>query len=450
MKYFSNLLLRILFACVLISSVFPVAEAAEQRDVLSLDECLHIALRNNPDIGISYQGIRKAESALLQSYGRLMPDFSLDLYTGHTFYGPSTVQYDEQGRPIQSSGFDFENYTMRLNANLMLWQGGSNYSNISSAREMREAAEADYEYTKDMITAGVIRAYYNVVRNRMLFRVQKESRRQAARNLERAEALMEAGSATRADVLKAKVRHSNTRLGVIGARNNLVMAKEELKKLMKVGHRESFRVDTTMNIIQKETDPDREINSALNNRDDIKVLEHRLKAQNSEIASARGGWFPSLGLNFNYSWNDRDLVDNPIDVFREEYQWSVTGYLRFNIFDGMQTSSRVKTARADFRIAEYNLEKSRLEVENEVKKLIFAMNEAEERIEVAGETVLQASEEVRLADERYRVGAGTMLEIIDAQVSLATARGELIKAKCDYLIAYADLERATGRMDNEY
>ncbi len=450
MKYFSNLLLRILFACVLISPVFPVAGAAEQQDVLSLDECLHIALRNNPDIGISYQGIRKAESALLQSYGRLMPDFSLDLYTGHTFYGPSTVQYDEQGRPIQSSGFDFENYTMRLNANLMLWQGGSNYSNISSAREMREAAEADYEYTKDMITAGVIRAYYNVVRNRMLFRVQKESRRQAARNLERAEALMEAGSATRADVLKAKVRHSNTRLGVIGARNNLVMAKEELKKLMKVGHRESFRVDTTMNIIQKETDPDREINSALNNRDDIKVLEHRLKAQNSEIASARGGWFPSLGLNFNYSWNDRDLVDNPIDVFREEYQWSVTGYLRFNIFDGMQTSSRVKTARADFRIAEYNLEKSRLEVENEVKKLIFAMNEAEERIEVAGETVLQASEEVRLADERYRVGAGTMLEIIDAQVSLATARGELIKAKCDYLIAYADLERATGRMDNEY
>jgi len=450
MKLFSNRLLRVMSAFVLISAVVPVARAAEQQDVLSLEECLHIALRNNPDVGISYQGIRKAESALLQSYGRLLPDFSLDLYTGHTFYGPSTVQYDAQGRPIKSSGFDFENYTMRLNADMMLWQGGSNYSSISSAREMREAAEADYEYTKDLITAGVIRAYYNVVRNRMLFKVQEESKRQAAKNLERAEALMEAGSATRADVLKARVRFSNTKLGVIGARNRLVMAKEELKKLMKLGHQENFQVDTTMNIVDKEADPEREINFALNNRDDIKVLEHRLKAQNSEIASARGGWFPSLGVNFNYSWNDRDLVDNPIDMFREEYQWSVTGYLRFNIFDGMQTSSRVKSARADFRIAEYNLEKSRLEVENEVKQLIFSMNEARERIEVASETVLQASEEVRLADERYRVGAGTMLEIIDAQVSLTSARGELIEAKCDYLIAYADLERAAGRMNNEY
>jgi outer membrane protein TolC len=228
------------------------------------------------------------------------------------------------------------------------------------------------------------------------------------------------------------------------------MARQELKKLMKVGQEETFRVDTSMTIRKAEPDLSAEIDHALRNRNDIKVLQHRIRAQRSDISAARGGWFPSLGVNFNYTWNDRELVDNPIDIFREEYQWSVTGYLRFNIFDGMQTSSRVKTARADLRIAEYNMEKSRLEVENEVKRLILSMNEAAERIEVAGETVMQADEELRLANERYRVGAGTMLEIIDAQVSLATARGNLIEAKCDYLIAEADLERATGRVRNIY
>jgi len=434
---------------IILGGISSAAESAEM-DLLSLRDCLEIALRNNPDIGISYQGVKKAESALLQSYGRLLPDFSLDLYTGHRFYGPSTVQYDEQGRPIQSSGFDFENYTMRLNANMMLWNGGSNYSNIGSARELRKAAEADYQYTRDLIKAGVIRAYYNVVRSRMLYTVQKQSRGQAVRNLERAEALLDAGSATRADVLKARVRFSNTRLGVIEARNNLAMARENLKKIMKLGHRENFRVDTTMVIEHRDAEYGREIDYAMNNREDLKVLKYRLSAQKSSVAAARGGWFPSLGVNFNYSWNDRELVDNPLDMFREEYQWSVTGYLSFNIFDGLQTSSRVKSARADFRIAEYNLEKNKLDVENEVKQLIFSMNEARERIEVASETVIQATEEVRLADERYRVGAGTMLEVIDAQMSLATARGELIKAKCDYLIASADLERATGRMENEH
>jgi len=66
-------------------------------------------------------------------------------------------------------------------------------------------------------------------------------------------------------------------------------------------------------------------------------------------------------------------------------------------------------------------------------------------VAVATETVEQAQEDVRLAEERYRVGAGTMLETIAAQVALTQAKADVIGAKCDYLVAVADLDRATGR-----
>jgi len=394
---------------------------ASQGEILYLNDCIDISLKNNPDIGIGYQSIRKAESNLQASYGSLLPDFSLDLYTGHSFYGPSSVQYDAQGRPVQRDGFDYESYAMRLSSNISLWRGGSNYSNIKSARFRKDAARAEFNYTKDMLIAQVIRSYYNLVRTRMLYVVQVESKKQAEKNLERARALLEAGSATRADVLRAGVRFSNTKLRVIEARNDMAMAREELKSLMNRRSGEGFEVDTTMAIEYMDPAVEREIDYALKNRSDLRSLEFNMKSAKSDIRAAQGGWWPSLGVSFNYNWNDRQLVDNPLDVFREEYQWSVTGYISLNVFDRMVTSTRVKTAKADHRIAEYNLEKSELEAVKEIKNLIFGMNEARERIEVAKET-------------------------IEAHVALTTAKGDLIRAKCDYLVARADLERATGKM----
>lgn len=429
-----------------ISIIVPGGSRASEVELLSLEECINTALKNNPDMGISFQYIRKAESDLMTNYGNLLPDLKIDFYSGHNYYGPSSVQYDSQGRPIQTDGFDYENYTLRLSSNLILWEGGRNYSGINSARNRNLAAREDYNYSKDIMIAKVIRSYYGMYRNKMLLVVQKESKEQAEKNLDRSKALFEAGSGTRVDVLKAQVRYSNTRLDVIKARNALEMAREELKALMNRRKESLFSVDTSMTIEYSEPEFQDEIEFALANRADLKSMGYNLEAAKAGISAARAGWWPSFGLNFNYYWNDRELVDNPLDIFREEYQWSITGLLSFNIFDRMATSARVKSARADYRIAEYNLEKSNLDAVKEIKNLFYGMNEARERIEVAHEIVKQATEELRLAEERYSVGAGTMLETIDSQVALTTAKGDLIKAKCDYLAAEADLARAAGKM----
>ena len=90
-------------------------------------------------------------------------------------------------------------------------------------------------------------------------------------------------------------------------------------------------------------------------------------------------------------------------------------------------------------------EKLKLNAIKEIKSLIIVINEAIERVAVATETVEQAQEDVRLAEERYRVGAGTMLDTIAAQVSLTQAKADVIGAQCDYLVAIADLDRATGK-----
>jgi outer membrane protein TolC len=394
-------------------------------------------------MGVARQRFTKSESDVMASYGSLLPSLTLDFYAGHRYYGPSSVLIDERGRPVRSEGFDYEDYTLRIGSDVVFWDGGGNYARLSQAKHRREGAREEFEYNSDMITATVIRSYYNLVRQRMLSIVAEESVEQALRNLERTEALLEVGSATRADVLKARVRHSNTKLDLIRAQNQAELARTDLIAVLNVPG-EDVDVDTTLTIELVQPDLRSEIDFALENRSELRGLAHYREATESGIAAARSGWLPTVGASFGYYWSDRSMADN-LNFFNEEYQWSVTGFLRLNLFDRFQTGSNVDRARADMRIAEYELERYELAEMKEVKNIVLMIGEARERITVATETVEQAEEDVRLAEERYRVGAGTMLDTIAALVTLTQAKADVIDAKCDYLIAVADLQRATGR-----
>jgi outer membrane protein len=436
--------LGIALAALVLAASAQGAPGAPEGAVYSLDQCISIAQKNNPDIAIAGQSYRKTESSLLRSYGSLLPGFSLDFSTGHQFYGPSSVQFDASGRPVQRDGFDYESYSFSLSSDVQLFDGGGNISRVRSAMWNRDGAREQLKYRKDVIAASVIRAYYDLVRNKMLLKVQEESSESAKKNLERTEALLQVGSATRADVLKAGVRFSNTRLAKIQAANAVEFAREDLSVILNMRESQGIDVDTTLAIEFMELDADAEMEHAIAYRPDLKSLEFDIKSAHAGVSAARSGWFPSLGVGFRYNWNDRKMAKD-LNFFANEYTWGIAGYLSFNIFDRFQTSSSVQTAKADARIAEYSLERAKLEAVKQIKMLILTIGQARERISVASETVEQAAEDLRLAEERYRVGAGTMLETIDAQVALTQAKSDVIQAKCDFLIATADLAVATGK-----
>ncbi len=434
-------------AAVVAAFTFPILSSAvcsAQAPVYSLEQCIALAQKSNPDIAIAGEGYRKAEGNLLMNYGRLLPGFSMDFSTGHRFYGPSSVQFDASGRPVQNQGFDYENYSFGLSSNIEVFDGGGNISRVRSASSSRDAAREALMYRRDVVAANVIRAYYDLVRAKMLLGVAEESTEAARKNLERTEALLQVGSATRADVLKARVRHSNTRLTKIDVKNRLELGRQDLAALLKMEGDPAIDVDTTMTIDFVDLDAEAEVRHAMSYRSDLKSLEHSIKSARSGVSAARSGWFPTLGAAFNYGWNDRKMAEN-LNFFKNEYSWGITGYLSLNIFDRFQTSSNVRIAKADARIAEYNLEKAKIDAANQIRTLLLTITQARERISVASETVEQASEDVRLAEERYRVGAGTMLETIDALVALTQAKADVIQAKCDFLIATADLAVATGK-----
>lgn len=434
-------------AILVITCCAATTNSVGQTRVLSLQECIKIAVGVSTTVGIYHEQLRSARQDVLASYGRFLPNATLNFTGGRNYLGPtSTIFLDAQGRPVEPEGSDFENYSFSLSTNMLLYDFGVSKNSLHESRRNSEAAEHDLRYQKDVVVAIVIRAYYDLVRKQRLHEVQLEAVKAAKRNLEQVEAFYNIGSSTRADVLQAKVRLGNTNLELITAVNDEELAWVRLGNLLNFPLDEQFEVDTSLNVTRIDLDIDEEIAYMLEHRPDLLAARRRVRAAKHGVVAATNARLPTLGAGFRYSWNDRQFPDNG-NVFRKDYSWGIGVSLDFNIFDRFATKTSSEQAKARQRISEYNLKQAKLDAILEVEQLFLVMKQAGERMDVAKEQVAQAEENLRLAEERYRVGAGTILETIEAGANMTAAQASLIEASCDYLIAQADLRRATGRVD---
>jgi outer membrane protein len=412
----------------------------------NLERCLELALEASTHVGISTEELRSARSDVLRSYGGLMPNFNVGAWAGHAWAGPTTgIVVDDQGRPIQPSGFDYEQYSFSMGSQLMLFNWGANYNTITQSKSSAGAAAYTLEYTRDLVRALTIREYYELVRQRRLEQVQVADLEAKQRNLEQIEAFYKIGSRTKADYLQARVDYSNSELLLLNVRNAESLAEARLKSRLNSPQDALLEIDESIEFTVQDVDLNAEIDYMFEHRSDLLASRQRIDAASSGVQVVEKARYPAFTGSFSYGWNDRFFPGGG-EVFKQNYVWSVGVFLDWNLFDRFQSKSNIQNAKAQYRIAEYNLQQAKIDAVLDVKQITLNLEQARERLELAEETVAAAEENLRLAEERYRVGAGTILETIQASASLTSAQASLIDARVDYLVNRADLQRATGRL----
>ncbi|MHC4178613.1 MAG: TolC family protein [Planctomycetota bacterium] len=436
-------LATVLMAAFCVGAIASSGVAQEQ--VLNLEQSIDIGIKQSTIVGKQRELLKTARQDVLNTYGSFLPDANLTLYGGRRFVGPTpNVFVDAQGRPIDQAGFNYEQYSFTIASNWTLFNFGVNTNTLRSAKEYEAASTYDLQYQKDVVTAIVIRRYYNLVRQKNFKLVAEEAVRAAQRNLEQVEAFFNIGSNTKADVLQARVRLGNTQLDLITARNNEEIAKATLAQSLNYNIDKDFDVDMSLELRPQDPEVVKEIEYMLKHRSDLLAGARRLGASESRLTATERTRWPVVSASLNYNWNDRIWPTNG-NFFRENYGWGVGFAVTWPIFDRFSTKSSVLQAKASSRIAEYDLQQAKLDAVLEVQTIILTMREADERTRTSEQQVVEAQESVRLAEERYRVGAGTILESIEAAANLTRAQADLVQAKIDFLIAKADLLRATGR-----
>jgi outer membrane protein len=425
----------------LVGAVAQAQEATPQvPQMLRLKDAIEIALKTSNQLGIENSQLDAARKQNSATWFDLGPDLSLSASQQQS----TRIDYEASGpgTPDETSRFKVRNYNGT--ASIRLFDGLANYAQVSASGHDVKSQEHTVEYTRQQVTETVIATYFNLLRAKLLLGVAEESERVAADQLDRTKALYELGSAARSDVLKQQVQHDNTRLDLVKAQQLQKQAYVDLTWAMNLETTASFDIDTTVSRINfKTTDYESERDYALMNRQNLLSWRESEQAANKRIRVARGPLFPTVDFQYgvSYTSNPSAFKFGSTDNFSRS--WALQA--RWSIWDRYNTYSSIGQAKANARVAEYNRRQSELDAIREVRGLVDTMDEAKERLSVSRQTVESASEDLRLAQERFRVGAGTILDTVVAQADLTSARANVVQAIVDYLIARAKLARATGR-----
>jgi outer membrane protein TolC len=169
------------------------------------------------------------------------------------------------------------------------------------------------------------------------------------------------------------------------------------------------------------------------------AAQQSLNAAQSNVNGARSSYFPTVGLFGSYNRTGDD-VSNPFK--NSSSSWGAR--LSWSLFDGFRRESSVQSAIASKRNAEIQLAQAEIGVNVDVKKALLDLDASSKSYEVSLKGLRSATEDSKIAEERYNLGAGTLLDLLTANANLVNAQANKVNAVYGFLNSKFNLEYAVG------
>ncbi len=426
----------------------PVAPPApDVPDALTLDEALMFALENNFSIRQARQRLKEQEGLIVEVRAQVLPNITAE---GNYRREDSNLVQNNGGGGGGGGANSNQNWTIGLYARQLLYSGGGVRAALDAASVTREAALLDIQSVIAKVLLDVRIRFADVLLNRQRITVQEQSVALLQEQLQNVKNRFEAGSVSQFEVLTAEVALANAQPALITARNAFRIAIDELRAVL--GYQGNFVSDLrkvpefTGELVFTPIDYDlgEALLAARERRPELRRLEQLEKAREAGVVVARSDYLPELSLIVGYEGR-KDRASNSFSDTRDGWTAGVQG--SWAIFDGARTRGRVTQARAQLAQARLSVSEQTLAIEVEVRRAISSLQEAAELAAAAEKVVGQATEALRLADVRYRNGAATQLDVLQARQALTEASLNKLEANYRHTIALATLRKAIAEAD---
>ena len=405
------------------------AELIAKGDVLNLQQCIKIALKNHPNINAATSTIRIADSKIGQARAGYYPQ--LIFQSGYQRFGPS---------PTSIINTDpYNQYSNTLSLSQTIFDFGKTYNQVQIQSLGKESSQADLQDISDQVSLGVKQAYYGYLQAKMSRDVALETVNQFQQHYEIAKVFFETGKTSKIDVTSAEVNLSNAKINLLKAENALRIAKITLTNAMGIINAPEYEIKDDLAYRPYEVSMDEALQNAYKNRPDLLSTLKKKEGLEKTIDLNKKGYLPVLSGSAAYGY----YGDTGNDLVMDQ-AWSVGVTLTFPLFTGLSTKYQVDEAKANLDVLKANEDLLMQKVYLQVETAYLSLKEATERISVGEIIVKQAEETVELAKGRYSAGVGSSIEITDAMIKLNNAKMTYINALSDYAVAQANLEKAMG------
>jgi outer membrane protein len=416
----------------------PPAPAAQQRAV-SLADAIRLSERVQPSVVQARANIETAAAQKRNAWGSYLPTLSATS-SASEFFSEGAARVDPVTGQIQSGNSTSRSLNTGLSASLDLFTGFRRGAELNAARAGERAADAGLVDARFQQALATTNQFFDALAAQQLVGVREASVRRAEEQLKVAINKLHAGTATRSDSLRSLVTLGSARLDLINAQVALASAEAGLARLVGETGRVRALDDSAYYRVVETIDSGAVRADAEANSPRIQSAEADASVARANVKVSKAAYWPSLALSGNTAWNAAKSND---------YDWlnqrGVSLALRWNLFDRFDRELAVTQREATLDVAEAQAVDARRTVSAELTARLADLDASRAQIDITGTSVVAAREDLRVQQERYRLGASTIVDVLSSQEALNQAEVDVLVARFSYLRAKAQIEALIGR-----
>lgn len=418
--------------CLLGLASAPTGGAAQEP--VTLDDAIQRALERSPTMAQSRATLSGAQVGQRSAWGSFLPSVSV----GSSASRSSSQRFDPAtDRQVSGSS---QSYSAGIDGSFTVFEGGRRFDELAQSRADVRAARAGLEEQRYTVILQTKSLFFEALRQGELLEVARSRVDQAQQSLELVRQRARLGRGTTSDTLRARLELANARQSALTAETARRAARFALGRQM---GEEVPVVPMTPEDLGPSPLPlsDAEVLQAAEDAaPGVQAARFSAGAAAAGVEAARSTYLPSFQVSSGYTWSN-----GAFSFDQGATSWSIRLSGSYPVFNGFNREAGVQRARDALHVARTREEDARLAARQEADAALQGLRTAEQAIDIAGEAVIVAEEDLRVVRERYRLGVATILDLVTSQIALEQAQADLITARYDYELARAELESVLGR-----
>lgn len=446
------------FIIIITVIVFTGFEGLSQTYTITLQGAISNAVKTNISVKKIQNNIDLQEGNIRIKYGSLIPTLSLNggwsrtnsalSNLTQTNFDPYTGTYRTTTSNSNNTNY---NYSLTLRSDVTLFNGFSNYESVDIAKMTQAYNYILLEKTRQDVALKVLSDYVNVLKNLQIVKINESSLADAQSQLDKIKLFVEAGKKTMADIYNQDVQVAQKELALEQSKNNLDKSIADLvfdsdlpqDRQYTVSQTE-FTTDLSLEQVNayvlQNSNPEPLINTAIRNRNDFKSSKESIAISESNLELTRNALlFPTVSGYSTYGLSAPKIGD-----ISNSRVFTIGLNISYPIFQGFSLNVQRQQAQINLKSANDDLDQLKNQIANEIKKAVLDLKSLNKQIEITERNIKAAEQNRVLAEESYRVGLGTLLDVQTAVTNYNNALIDRITLVYNFQLAQKQLEYYQG------
>jgi outer membrane protein len=430
---------------------------AQETRTITLQEAIDLALDNNYLLKQAENNLELSDKRILSEKADFLPSVS------------SSMRYSKTtGRQFVQETLSFTDVTSSstsgsISASMPIFNGFNNILTLRASESGQNSSEENFNRTRENVIFDTASRYLRVLLDMQLLEDAKENLETTLKQLDQTKAQVEVGSRPNVDLYNQEATVANAELTITQRENALKLSKLQLVR--------SLQVDPLVNyeFVVPNFDPEAVksspvanydardlIEEALLNRSDLKSAEYNLESLKYQLQIAKGSLLPTVSANASVSSGYSDQyrlggqdVSFSDQFFDQRVNKSLGISLSLPIFNNWNRMYNIQSSQVSLKNAELGLENTKLQIIQEITQAFNDFTSLTAQLEAAEKSLVASERAFATQQERYNVGASTLIELSQAQNQYLQAQSSRTSALYNLIFQEKLLDYYLGKLTGE-